>query len=107
MPPPTRNARCVFNPERKGLYNLLTIYQLLSEQTEEQIEAHFDGKGYKELKSELTELIVVALAPIQQRYKELVGDPAQLDTILREGADRARPRADATLARAKRAMGLG
>ncbi len=103
-----------FSPERKGLYNLLTIYQLLAGGTDEAIEEHFAGKGYKELKAELTELLVAELAPIQQRYRDLVGDPAHpkqakaaLAPILLEGAARARPRAEATLARAKNAMGLG
>lgn len=97
----------VFDPERKGLYNLLTIYQLLAGGTEAEIEAHFAGKGYKELKAELTDRLVTTLEPIQRRYHELATDTAQLERILAEGVERARPRAQATLTRAKQAMGLG
>lgn len=97
----------VFDPARKGLFNLLTIYQLLSGKDETAIADHFADKGYKELKAELTELTVAALVPIQQRYHELVADTGYLDTVLRDSADRVRPRANATLQRAKDAMGLG
>lgn len=97
----------VIDPARKGLFNLLTIYQLLSGMDEAAITEHFAGKGYKELKAELTDLTVAALTPIQQRYQELVADTTYLDGVLRDGADRVRPRANATLQRAKDAMGLG
>jgi tryptophanyl-tRNA synthetase len=96
-----------FNTERKGLYNLLTIYNLVSGKSEAETTDHFSGKGYKELKAELTELTVAALTPIQERYKELMGDIPQLEAILKNGADRVRPRAEATLKRAKAAMGIG
>jgi tryptophanyl-tRNA synthetase len=97
----------VFNPERKGLHNLLTIYKLLSGKDEATITAYFEGKGYKELKAELTEMTVALLEPLQRRYNELMSDQKQLEEILRAGADRVRPRAEATLRRAKEAMGLG
>jgi tryptophanyl-tRNA synthetase len=96
----------VFDPERAGLYNLLTIYQILSGQSEEAIVEHFAGKGYKELKAELTDLLVAALAPIQQRYGGITADPARLDAALAASADRVRPYAEATLLRAQTAMGL-
>jgi len=96
----------VFNPERKGLYNLLTIYGLLSGKTENEIAAHFEGKGYKELKAELTEMTVAAFEPIQARYQELMGDVVQLDAIMAAGADKIRPLAEGVLLRTQKAMGL-
>jgi tryptophanyl-tRNA synthetase len=98
-----------FDPERPGLYNLLTIYLLLSAPgtTHQQVVQHFEGKGYGALKSELAELVVETLRPIQQKYTELSADPQYIETILKEGADRIRPIADKTLDAAKVAMGLG
>ncbi len=96
----------VFDESRAGIYNLLTIYQLLVGQSREQIEAEFAGKGYKEFKAALTESLVAALTPIQQRFDQLVADPAELDRLLEAGADRVRPIAQETLAHAKRRMGL-
>lgn len=97
----------VFDENRKGLFNLLSIYQLLSGLSEEEITDHFAGKGYKELKQELTERMVATLSPIQQRYAELTTDLTTLETLLKENADRVRGRADATLQRVKNAVGLG
>lgn len=96
----------VFNPERQGIYNLLTIYSLLSGEDSATIEAHFEGKGYKEFKAELTDLIVALVEPIQQRYNALMGDLTGLDAILSRSADRVRPMAEATLLRAQKAMGI-
>lgn len=99
----------VFDEERAGLFNLLTIYLLLSKPgtTKQEVEAHFAGKGYGALKSELAELVVEALRPIQQKYRELSADPQYIEEILRDGADRARPIAAKTVADVKAAMGLG
>lgn len=96
----------VFDESRQGIFNLLTIYQLLVGQTREQIEADFEGKGYKEFKAALTDAVVAALEPIQSRYDQLVADPAELDRLLAAGADRVRPIAQETLAQVMRRMGL-
>src|SRR3989440_1493909 len=88
-----------FDPERPGITNLLTIYQLLTGQSEQEIEAEFEGKGYGDFKAALTERLVATLAPIQERYKELMNDLPELEQILRQGADEVRPMAEATLRR--------
>lgn len=99
----------VFDPQRPGLYNLLEIYLLLSKPgtTKEEIEQHFEGKGYGALKGELAELVVETLKPIQQKYNEMSEDPNYIEEILKKGADKVRPIAVKTLADAKAAMGLG
>src|SRR5688572_8948221 len=43
----------VFDADRPGLYNLLTIYEVLSGETRASIEARFAGKGYGDLKRDL------------------------------------------------------
>ncbi len=95
-----------FDPSRPGIYNLLTIYRLLSGEEPATIEARYEGKGYGELKRDLAELVVEKLAPIRERYTELMADPDQLDALMARGADRARAIADPVLARVKRAVGL-
>ncbi|HEU5439135.1 MAG TPA: tryptophan--tRNA ligase [Ktedonobacterales bacterium] len=96
----------VFDERRPGIYNLLTIYQILSGQTPEQIEAEFAGKGYKEFKAALADLVVAALEPIQARYAEITSQPGELDRLLAEGAARVRPMAEATLRTVKEKVGL-
>jgi tryptophanyl-tRNA synthetase len=95
-----------FDESRPGVYNLLSIYELLSGQTRPAIEAHFEGKGYKELKTEVAEALIAELEPIQRRYHELMADPAQVTAILDEGAARVRPMAQATLRDVMTKMGL-
>ncbi|MHB0876485.1 MAG: tryptophan--tRNA ligase [Anaerolineae bacterium] len=95
-----------FSEERPGLLNLLTMYQLLSGQSREEIEAHFEGKGYAALKGELAEMMVEALRPIQERYRQIVGEPGYLDALLARGAQRAAPVAEATLRQVKDKVGL-
>jgi tryptophanyl-tRNA synthetase len=96
----------VFDESRPGIYNLLTIYRLLGDETPEQIEREFEGKGYKEFKAALADRVVDALEPIQRRYAELVADPATLDRLLSEGAAQVRPTAAATLRTVKERVGL-
>jgi tryptophanyl-tRNA synthetase len=96
-----------FDPERPGITNLLSIYQLLTGQTEQEIEAEFEGKGYGDFKAALTERLVATLEPIQQRYKEYMSDLPMLESILKQGADAARPMAEATIQRVKDVIGLG
>ncbi len=96
----------VFDPQRPGVTNLLTIYQVLSGETREAIEARFDGKGYGDLKKGLAELAIESLAPIRKRYAELTADPATLDQLLAAGVERARPVVESTMAKVRQAMGL-
>ena len=96
-----------FDPNRPGIYNLLTIYQSLTGQSEQEIEAEFAGKGYGEFKAALTDRLVETLEPIQRRYHDLMNDLPTLEGILREGADQVRPIATATLQHIKDVVGLG
>jgi tryptophanyl-tRNA synthetase len=96
-----------FDPERPGITNLLTIYQLLTGQTEQEIEKEFAGKGYGDFKAALTEQLVATLAPIQERYRALMNDQTTLESVLKQGADQVRPMAEATLQQVKNVIGLG
>jgi len=96
-----------FDPERPGITNLLTIYQTLTGQSQQEIEQEFAGKGYGDLKAALTSRLVETLTPIQQRYNELINDLPTLDSILKQGADEVRPIAEATIQHVKNVIGLG
>ena len=96
-----------FDPERPGITNLLTIYQLLTRKSEQEIEAEFAGKGYGDFKAALTEQLIATLEPIQERYRALMNDLPTLEAILKQGADEVRPMAEATLQHAKNVVGLG
>lgn len=64
------------------------------------------GLGYGDAKRRLFELILDHFGPARARRAELLADPAQVEDVLRAGAERARARAAATVARARTACGL-
>ncbi len=97
----------VFDEKRPGVYNLLVMYEVFTGQSRKDIEAHFAGKGYADLKRELGEAVVESLKPFQTRYKEITADPQYIEKILVESASRVRPTAEKTLARAREHIGLG
>ena len=93
-----------FDPARPAINNLLTIYQLLTNQTPEGIETHFSNSGYAKLKEELAEITIEFLKPFQQRVLDI--DDDKLDAILKQSASRAETIAKTTLDQAKANMGL-
>jgi tryptophanyl-tRNA synthetase len=97
----------LFDESRPGIFNLLVLYELFTGDEREVIQARFEGKGYGDLKTELAEVVVEGLRPLQSRYKELTEDPTYIDTLLSQGADRIRPVAERVLAKAKQRMGVG
>ncbi|HEU4963848.1 MAG TPA: tryptophan--tRNA ligase [Bacilli bacterium] len=96
-----------YDEENKpGISNLLTLYSLFADEGIKDVEARFQGEGYGTLKKGLVEVMTDKLGAIQTRYNELSQDPAELDRILRDGADKARERAEQVVNRVKDAMGL-
>lgn len=96
-----------FDPEAKaGVANLLTIYSALTGRTVDQIVADYEGKGYGDLKVDLADVVVDFLTPFQERVNGYLSDPASLDAVLEDGAERARGIARATLDRVSDRFGL-
>ncbi|NTV64020.1 MAG: tryptophan--tRNA ligase [Oscillochloris sp.] len=91
---PGRDITFNDDPARAGVNNLLQIYELFTGQSRPAIEAHFVGKGYGALKSDVTEAVIEGLRPIRERYEQLIADAAELDRILAIGAEHARAVAD-------------
>jgi len=94
-----------FDSSRPAITNLLTIFQLLTGEAPEQVEAHFVGKGYAQLKQELADATIAFLDPLQKSAQAI--DDGELTRILEQGADKARGIASQTLAAVKEKMGLG
>ncbi|WP_461000364.1 tryptophan--tRNA ligase [Streptomonospora sediminis] len=64
------------------------------------------GMGWGELKNELFEVLNAAFGDMRERYDELMAPGSELDTIMEAGAQRARARAGATLAKVRAAVGI-
>jgi tryptophanyl-tRNA synthetase len=93
-------------PEKAGVNNLLTIFQVLSGQTKEEVEAHFAGKYYSVLKREVADIVIESLKPIQERYNQFLAAPALLNSVLHAGALEAREAAEPTLRKVKECVGF-
>jgi tryptophanyl-tRNA synthetase len=86
--------------------NLLTIHSTLSGRSIAELEDHFAGRGYGDLKKELAEVVTDFITPVRARAQELLDDPAELERVLAAGAERAREVAAPTLAEAYDRVGF-
>jgi len=93
-----------FDETRPAVTNLLSMYQLLTGQTPEEIEAHFAGKGYAQLKGDLAEATIEFMRPFQERVRGISDE--ELSRVLRDGADKARRIAAETMRHVKERMGI-
>lgn len=102
-----REIRFSGDPEKAGVNNLLTIYQLFSGRDRQQVEADFaTARGYGDLKKRVAEVVIEGLRPIRERYHELISDLPELDRLLAIGAERAREVAETKLVEVKERMGF-
>ena len=91
--------------ERPECSNLLTLYMILSNQTKAAVAAECKDMGWGQFKPLLTETLIGALQPIQEKYKTIMDDQTYLESVLRDGREKASAIANQTLTKAKKAMG--
>ena len=100
------NSQIAFDPKRPGVFNLLTIFRALSGKSEKEIESHFEGKGYGDLKGDLADLVIASLGSLQKRYTEITEDPSYVDGVLRDSVEKIRPIVVQTMKQVRKAMGF-
>lgn len=93
-----------FDRERAGVFNLLSIFQAVTDRTQDEIEKHFEGKGYGHLKTETAEAVIEFLRPFQEKISSI--DDAELDRVLKIGAEKANDTARQTLCDVYKKTGL-
>jgi len=93
------------DPERPECNNLLTLYMLLSGKSKEEVATECLDMGWGQFKPLLAETAVAALKPIQDKYKEVMDDKGYLESVLRDGRQKAEAIASDTLAKVKAALG--
>ncbi|MBI2415967.1 MAG: tryptophan--tRNA ligase [Candidatus Kerfeldbacteria bacterium] len=92
---------------KPAITNLLTIYSVLSGKSVTDLEQLYLGQGYGKFKTDLGEVIITSLEPIRSAYNELMEDPEQLiQSLLADGANRARVLGDVTLTQVKTKLGV-
>ncbi len=96
-----------FDPENKpGVSNLMTIYSLATGKSLAQTEAEFEGRGYGVFKPAVGEAVDAMLAPIRDKTNMYLGDIAQLESMMRLGAERASAMSEPVLRRIRGAIGF-
>ncbi len=93
-----------FDGSRPAITNLLTIFQLLTGKSPQEIEDHFANKGYAQLKQELADVTIEYLQPFQERVQAIRDE--ELSDILENGRDKAQRIAKPTLETARARMGI-
>jgi tryptophanyl-tRNA synthetase len=91
---------------KPGISNLLDLYAAATGVTIAAAEKEFAGSGYGAFKTAVADAVVEFLAPLQERYRALEADPAEVDRRLASGASAATELAVPVLERVKRAVGL-
>jgi tryptophanyl-tRNA synthetase len=98
------------NPEglrdRPEAKNLVNIYSALSGQSVAEVVTEFAGAQFGAFKPKLADLAVAKLSPITTEMNRLMADPAEIDRILGDGAERAEAIARPILNRTKDIVGM-
>jgi tryptophanyl-tRNA synthetase len=93
------------DPERPECNNLLTLYMLMSGKSKDAVAAECQDMGWGQFKPLLTDATIAHLEPIQQKYQSIMTDKGYLESVLREGRQKASAIANQTLLRVKTALG--
>ncbi len=91
---------------RPEAMNLIGIYAALSDTDMQVVMNEFGGQQFSALKTALSDLAVAKLSPITTRMNELMGDVAEIDAILKAGAEKAQELTQPTLDDVYRMMGF-
>jgi len=91
---------------RPGLYNLLTIFSLVTGTQAADLALKYENLGAKYLKTDLAEAINTFLAPLQNKINLLLADEPALIDILRQGDAKAEILANLKVQEAKQKMGI-
>ena len=95
-----------FAEGKDGINNLMSIYSCITGKNYNEIEDEFTGKGYGDFKLKVGEAVVSELEPVQNKVNELLSDRAELEKILKNGAEKAAEVANRTLAKVYEKVGF-
>ncbi len=93
------------DPDDSALFKIYAAFAMQS-QREAMRQAYRDGIAWGEAKQQTFELINMELTLGRERYEALIAEPARIEEILIEGAEKARAYATPFLARIRDAVGI-
>jgi tryptophanyl-tRNA synthetase len=86
--------------------NLVAIYAALAGKTKDAIISDFGGQPFSVFKPALAELAVERLAPLNAEMRRLMADPAEIDAVLKNGAEQASAIAEPVLRDMRKIIGF-
>lgn len=95
-----------FSEDKAGVSNLLSIYSAVTGKTIAESENEFKNSGYGDFKKAVGEAVVANIEPIQKRVKEISTNKDYLDSVIKEGAEKANHLAYKTLAKVQKKVGF-
>ncbi len=96
-----------FDPANKpGVSNLMQIYSAATGRSFEAIESEFAGHGYGDFKAAVGEAVVELLRPIREETERLLADKAYLQSVYRDGAEKAARVANRTVGKVYKKVGF-
>ncbi len=96
-----------YDPDAQpGVSNLLTIQSAVTGTEIDKLVDAYEGRGYGDLKADTADAVVEFLTPVKARVDELMGDPTELEAILKNGGQRAREVSAKTLAKVYERLGF-
>ena len=100
--------RCVrYAPgEKPGVANLMQIYAACTGKSMETVESEFAGMGYGAFKPAVGEAVIETMRPIREEATRLLGDKAYLESVYRNGAEKASYVAEKTLRKVYKKIGF-
>ncbi len=95
-----------FDEERPGISNLMTIYSAVTGLSYEQIQKDFEGKGYGDFKMAVGQQVADTLAPVREKFDELMKAPDYLKECYQQGAELATKISQRTLDKVYKKVGF-
>ena len=95
-----------FAEEKPGISNLLSIYCAATGKTVAEAEAEFAGQGYGIFKPAVAESVIELLRPIREEAERLTADKAYLESVYKDGAQKASYLAEKTLRKVYKKVGF-
>ena len=94
------------SPDKPGVTNLIEIYAAVTGTTPEAVENEFAGKGYGDFKPAVGEAVIETLRPIREETERLLADKGYLESLYRQGAEKAAAIANRTLRKVHKKVGF-
>ena len=95
-----------YSDDQPGVQNLLNIISAIKGTSIDDLVDYYSGKGYSDLKADAADAIVEELSPIQNKVKELIKDKTYLESVYKEGAQKASYIANKTLRKMQKKIGF-